>query len=264
MTKARGVGCIVACILLAHPVAAQDIRGVVSERDTYAPVELASVLLLSAQYDTLSRAVTDTTGFFTIRPPADGDYYVVASALGYQSVRSSLIPVAGDEVMIVELTMAVRPVRLGGLLVEGEREEPEVPGLAATGFYERFNSGWGEFLLPGEVAAHPAEYTPQLFREMLTVQLEPSGGSSVGPWNDRVMLKRHDEGALERCEPDIYIDDVLTELMPGEGLEDAVPREFIEAIEVHVAPFGGPLRNFREFGLDACGVVLIWTRRGWG
>ena len=75
------------------------------------------------------------------------------------------------------------------------------------------------------------------------------------------MLKPHEEGVTAACEPDIYIDDIYRELMPGEGLHDAAPRESIEAIEVFLYPFGPPMRYFRDIGLEACGVVLIWTKQ---
>ena len=45
--------------------AAQSIRGIVSERDTYVPIELATVTLLTERLDTLAQVVTTDEGFFT-------------------------------------------------------------------------------------------------------------------------------------------------------------------------------------------------------
>ncbi len=245
---------------------AQTVRGILSERVTYAPIEGGAVVLVDPSADTVGRTITDERGYFSLEAARAGDYYLIASALGYRSVRSDAVTLEDGGVQIVELDMAPSPIPVEGFLVESEGGEPEIPGLAGTGFYDRMADGWGDFLAPGEVAAHAAAHTPQLFREMAYVELMPAEDGAPGPWNDRVMIRSNSKvgRSLEDrlCAPHIYIDGVLTELMPGEGLEDAAPRETIEAIEVHPAPFGAPLRYFRNLDPKReCGVVLIWTRR---
>ena len=142
--------------------------------------------------------------------------------------------------------------------------------FADRGFYDRLEAGWGEYLTPGQIRAHAGAYTPQLFREMFTVELVPNRGRGSGPWNDGVVLKRDGgsrligaEGELGTglCEPIIWVDDVLTPLMPGESLDDVAPKETVEGIEVHRAGFGAPLRYFQDNSMDACGAILIWTNR---
>ena len=60
--------------------------------------------------------------------------------------------------------------------------------------------------------------------------------------------------------PTIYVDDRWVELMPGEGLDDLVPKHRLEAVEVYRA-FEAPLRYLRttEYLDDGCGVILFWT-----
>ncbi len=237
------------------PLAAQSIRGVVSERDTYQPIDLATVLLLTERLDTLGQTITNAQGYFTFDLPDEGSYYVIASAIGYRPVRGDLVALSGDEIKVVEISMAVRPVALGGLVVETEGGEAEVPGLVGTGFYERFEKGQGQFLLPGQVARSSAHFTAHLFRELTWVRVRQS---SMGPGFDAPSVANLTGGF---CEPWIYIDDRLWQVMPGEGLEDAVPRDRVEAIEVYMYPFGPPMRYFRDLGPAACGVILIWTKR---
>lgn len=253
--------------LAPQPVAAQTVRGVVSERATYEPIEGATVILIDASADTVARALTEERGFFSLDAPESGEYYLIASALGYGSVRSDAVTLEDDGVRIVELDMAARPIPVEGVLVETEGGEPEIPGLAGTGFYDRLADGWGEFLTPGEVLGHPGEYTHQLFREMVTVEFVRAEEGPASPFTDRMMLRSNappdttgSGGPGWLCEPLIYIDGIRTELMPGESLHDAAPRDEIEAIEVHPAPFGAPLRYFPSFEPGSCGVILIWMR----
>lgn len=253
--------------LAAQPVAAQTVRGVVSERATYEPIEGATVILIDTSADTVARALTEERGFFSLDAPESGEYYVIASALGYGPVRSDAVTLEDDDVQIVELDMAARPIPVEGVLVETEGGEPEIPGLAGTGFYDRLADGWGEFLTPGEVLGHPGEYIHQLFREMVTVEFVRAEEGPASPFTDRIMVRSNappdtagSGGSGWLCEPLIYIDGIRTELMPGESLHDAAPRDEIEAIEVHPAPFGAPLRYFPDFTPGACGVILIWIR----
>ena len=251
-----------ALVTLGSPadIRAQAVRGIVSERDTYTPIELATVTLLTERLDTLGQTITTEEGYFTFDVDEPGSYYLIASALGYRPVRGDLVTLQDDETVIVELPMSVRPIPVGGVTVEAEAGEPEVPGLAGTGFYDRWSKGEGQFLLPGEVARHPGRFTPQLFREMTFVRLVPS---SMGPGSDEVLVSSHvPRKGINFCKPWIYVDDRYIELMPGEGLEDAVPRSTIEAVEVYMYPFGPPMRYFRDLSEQgACGVILIWTKR---
>lgn len=247
--------------LLTPPsLQAQTIRGVVSERATYQPIDGATVTLIDLQADTLAQTLTDERGFFSLDARDAGQYFLIASALGYRSVRSDEVTLEDGAVRIVEMDMAPQPIPVSGLLVETEGGEPEIPGLAGTGFYDRLADGWGEYLTPGEVLAHPAEYTHQLFRELQTVEFVRTEDGPTGPFSDKLMMRSSTGGMKDLCEPLIYIDDVRTELMPGESLHDAAPRDRIEAIEVHPTTFGAPLRYFEEFTPDACGVILIWMR----
>ena len=143
--------------------------------------------------------------------------------------------------------------------MEGERRTPpEVFELVANGFYDRMLAGRGEFLTPEDIANADVPHTPQLFREMTLVRVLPREDRRGGPWNDRVMIRRTTIRGL--CTPTIYVDDRWVELMPGEGLDDLVPKQTLEAVEVYRA-FEAPLRYLRttEYGDDGCGVILFWT-----
>ncbi|MBT8488877.1 MAG: carboxypeptidase-like regulatory domain-containing protein [Gemmatimonadetes bacterium] len=257
---ARHLLLLAVALVVGTPLHAQTVRGVVSERVTYAPIDGATVTLIDLQADTLAQTLTDEQGFYSLDAGEEGQYFLIASALGYRSVRSNAVSLEDGAVRIVEMDMAPQPIPVSGLLVETEGGEPEIPGLAGTGFYDRWADGWGEYLTPGEILAHPAEYTHQLFRELQTIEFVRTDDGPTGPFSDRIMMRSATGGWKDLCEPLIYIDDIRTELMPGESLHDAAPRDDIEAIELHPTSLGAPLRYFEEFTPDACGVILIWMR----
>ena len=239
----------------------QSVRGLVLERDSDQVVALATVLMISESGDTVSSALTDENGFFLVRTDDDGRYTLVADALGYGAVASGPYEIGDDEDRVVQITLPLRPVELSGLTVEAD--EPELRGLAATGFYDRLAAGQGHYMLPGQIAASREIWTPQLFWEMdAEVAVVRQGGN--GPWANRVLI-RDVSGPALYCAPRIFIDGVwIRELNPGESLSDAVPKDELLGVEVYLDR-SVPRRFARAFELDAsgypntCGVVLFWT-----
>lgn len=250
---------------VGESASAQTLSGLLLEDVTDAPVDLGDLVLLTLDGDSVDHALSNEDGYFVLRAPESGRYFVAATALGYQPARSERIDLADGELRVIQLSLTPRPIPVEGVLVDGESPgEILIPELIANGFYDRLRKGQGEFLTPAQIEAHAAVYTPQLFRELQFVDVVPGRDRGTGPWNDRLMIVRNTGATLDsrRCEPYIWIDDVLVELLPGESLEDAAPRGTVEAIEVHRAPFGAPLRYLRDFDPGRqCGAILIWTNR---
>lgn len=256
----------IACVLGgAADGGAQTVRGLLLESVTETPIELGQVVLVTAEGDTVDVALTDGEGFFSLDGEEGGLYAIIGSALGYRAAQSETVDIEDAGVVIVQLRLAPAPVPVAGVVVQADRlNEPRVPELEGTGFYERLERGSGDFLTPAEIRAHPGVYTPQLFREIHNVMLVPVTDGATGPWNDSIKIRKAMRGARadRTCAPMIWIDDVYTELMPGEGLHDAIPKRDILGIEVHTPHSQAPLRYYREYHPDKiCGVVLIWTRR---
>ncbi len=263
--------CVSIAIVAARPAGAQTLRGLVLEEATEAPIPLGRVVLVTLDGDSVQATLTDEQGFFSIDGGGAGGYVLVVSALGYRTARSERVELASGEVRITQMYLSLRPIPVSGVdVTTSAPDEVEIPELAERGFYDRMETGWGEFLTFGQIRVHGGAYTPQLFREMLTIELIPDRGRGSGPWSDRVVLKL-DSGSRRvgsdgwlgagMCAPVIWVDDVLTPLMPGENLDDVAPKEIIEGIEVHRAGFGAPIRYFQNNSASACGAILIWTNR---
>lgn len=234
---------------------AQVVRGILSDADAFTAIEGGRVLLLTPELDTLSATITDSLGLFSLRAPGKGDYYVMASALGYWPARSDGISIDEEEVRILELSMVPRPVPVEGLVIETTREQPQIPGLVGVGFYERAAERRGEFIFPGEIARSSATYTQQLFYDKKLVRVQQHSHERPGIWNDVVRI-RNIQGRY--CRPSMYIDGVhVPRLNPGESIADAAPKRELEAVEIYQWPFDVPIR-YRARG--DCGVILFWTR----
>lgn len=241
----------------ASPLEAQEIRGILSERGTYEAIDVAEMVLVDDALDTLAVTLTDERGFFRFELPASGEYYVIASALGYQALRSQSLWVGAGEVRIVEISMETRPVPVEGLLVEAEAGEPQIAELRGTGFYERMAEGRGEFLTPGQIAASKAAWPQQLFWGTEKVRVHQRSHERPGVWDDVLVIPNRTSRGY--CSPSIYVDGrwIREEnIAPGVSLADIVHKEEILAVEIYEWPFGVP-RLYT--GQQGCGVILFWT-----
>lgn len=244
-------------LLGAVAVQAQVVRGVVAERGTYEPVDLATVLLVDADLDTLDQVITDDRGYFSFDLPDSGEYSLIASALGYQAIRSESVWVGAGEVRVVEVAMDPRPVPVEGLVVEARFDEPRVAGLVPTGFYERMAEGRGEYLTPGQIQGSEVRWPQQLFWGMRTVRVHQRSHERPGVWNDILVIPNRTGPGY--CRPSIYIDgrwlryDMMGE---GESLADIIYKDELLGVEVYQWPFGVP---WQYTGNQSCGVILFWT-----
>lgn len=242
---------------LGTPLVAQEIRGILSERGSYAPIHVGQMVLVDEVRDTLGVTLTDERGFFRFELPESGEYYVIASALGYQALRSEALWVGAGEVRIVEISMESRPVPVEGLLVEADGGEPQIAELRGTGFYERMSEGRGEFLTPGQIAASKAAWPQQLFWGTEKVRVHQRSPERPGVWDDVLVIPSRTSRGY--CRPSIYVDGrwIREENMaPGASLADVIRKEEILAVEIYEWPFGIP-RIYT--GQQACGVILFWT-----
>lgn len=274
-------GVILSGAIHAAPSDAQTLRGILSERETYVPISLGTVYLTTESGDTLGRTLTAEQGYFEFEVPDEGSYFLIASALGYRAVRSDRVEVVRGSMQVVELTMLARPVPIEGVLVEADYDEPEIPGLVGTGFYDRAGAGLargrGEFIFPGQIFVSEAKIPQALFWGSRTVRVhqtraapllprnpaearppaDPWELDRVGPWDDILVIPNRTGPGY--CSPSVYVDGIwLQEMNPGESLADVVPVRELMAIEIYEWPFGVPQQYA---GKQECGVILFWTGR---
>jgi hypothetical protein len=206
----------------------------------------AQVLVLGTERTTR----TGPDGSFLLSGLRPGSATLEARAIGYTRRRQP-----------IELAPAgTPPVRLvlGRLAVD----LPEVKvtaragSLGSTGFEERRGRANGYFVGRAEIQRRGIVRTEDIFKTVPGLKVETIGGT------DYQILSLRGAGFSATCVPAIYIDRTLVPLDPETtgGSLPLTPEE-IHGIEVYRAPADAP-PEYQRPGTAACGIILIWTRRG--
>ena len=243
---------------VAHPLAAQTVRGLVFDAETNQPVSLATVSLLSSSGERVASMLTDDAGFFSLDAEDDGSFLLRTVSIGYRVARSGPFELYDDGLRVIEVRLEPAPLDIEGVVVEGTADDRVGNRLTRSGFWERYEEGRGQFILPGEVAASEAVFTPELLLHLDHVEVN----YHEAPW-DRWVRLRSAMGA-GTCEPRVYVDGRWVNrpefgIREAVGLDEVVPIDLIQAVEVYWGPFQAPLRYQGSVTENACGVVLFWT-----
>ena len=114
------------------PLAAQAISGTLVEAETEAPIEGASVILLSRAGDRLDWRLTNAAGRFDFRMAGAGTYLLQADRIGHARVLSEPIPIDRGVTVVYRLEAPVEAVMLAGIEVESSRRCEVRPGQGAA------------------------------------------------------------------------------------------------------------------------------------
>jgi outer membrane cobalamin receptor len=159
----------------------------------------------------------------------------------------------------VEFYLRPKPIVLDSLVVAMTRTRV-YRGLQKTGYYDRFQAGFGSFITPEEIEKRNPREVADLFRGVPGIQVRREGITGT-----RIFLFRPNFRGRETCNPRVYVDgmqrlnDPFTEEgAPGIRLEDLVSISDIAAVEVHTRATSIPLLYGGT--QEGCGAILIWTK----
>jgi len=247
--------------LPARPGTAQTVRGTLLDAESAVPVEEALVLLVTEQGDTVARTLSDARGAFALSAPSPGEYYILASTLGYRTLREGVFELGAGGVVTVEVRLEPEPISIAGIEVTRFGGVAEPP-LVRNGFFARLSQGHGYFITPVDLDETSAVRITELLGRvpfLTVVSTYPS---------ERVLVR--DGGNL--CAPSVLVDGVLASEIEGrrgspylirgsEGdLEALVSLKDVEAVEVYrggreiPGQFAGMIRA-------ECGLIVLWTKR---
>jgi outer membrane receptor for Fe3+-dicitrate len=127
------------------------------------------------------------------------------------------------------------------------------------GFNRRRTTAQGHFLDTSDVNRSQALQFEEVFRMVPGVRLRPNGSSYL------VELQRGQGQVFNRalanyCAPSFFIDGMYFPLPPIQTPSLPVVPEEVLAIEIYSNIFSAPPQYQRRDG--ACGVILVWTKRG--
>ena len=260
----------------AVPAAAQGLVGHLYDFETGVAVSAARVVMTDEAADTVGQATSDSAGRFVIIAEQPGNYSLSVSRLGYVSHVSTDIKLEDDKLRDLEITVHGDAVEIEGLVVSAR---PRVQALNRLGFYERKESGRGNFVLPTDIEMEQAFSTGGLLRSVPGITVREGIVRSV---------RRAIQGPDLETRP-CALKVLVNGVDSGIDLDKAVRRRMVTGIEVYnslsaVPPqyLGVASSGFidtdpaarQRFSVDAdspvrpiltertCGAVLVWTAFG--
>lgn len=256
-----------ALLASATPVRAQGMfTGVVVDNGTNAPVEGASVTLLSQQGRRMRTVVTGSDGRFSF-VPSPGYYRFRVARVGYVQVNTAHVRVVRDSVDL-EIRLRNDAVMLAPITVVA-RSGRVSPVL--SGFYHRMENGFGRYITRDQIERRQPGQITDMLRMLPGVRMTPRasgigadvvmnraaprvGGCPVQIFLDGIRVNRGDAPTVNRDS----LDESLIALNETISVDELADPSELEGIEVYYGLAGVPA----EFmGPDArCGTVAVWTR----
>lgn len=250
---------VLACVTLSERTAAQSIRGHLLEEETRVPIAQGEVTLLGQYGEVIGKTIrSDSLGAFVIEAPRGGRYGIRARRVGFAVTVTPLVFVASNEVLIVEVEMAVRAQPLLPVTIMGraESEGRDAVSILIEGFERRKRLGLGTFWTKEQIRRRNPQTLVDLLRETPGLTFSHRGGETRIGSSSATMGP---SGGVGACMPIIWVDGMrINRHNSGDHVYQAVPRgSEIEAVEIYSgrseypAEFGGPEAR--------CGVVVVWT-----
>lgn len=268
-----GVLLILTAVLAGTPGLSegQTISGTLLDLETDQPIQFGLVMLYTTEGDSITQAVSDARGRFSLTSPEPGSFVMIAAALGYEETRAGTFDLGPDGQMQVEYRLPSEPLPLDAMLVSVGR--PVVDHhLVRSGFVRRLQRGAGRFITPHDIEQSAARSTEALFEGIPSMQVG-TARSQVGGLNLPMphlgeTVQFMTPGGL--CTPMVYVDGRPARLDPRMGvtMSHHVSINDVEAVEVYrraaeiPVEFATGTQDLSDTELTGCGMILVWTKRG--
>jgi hypothetical protein len=227
-------------------------------------VEGALVQLISQDGAVVAQVLSDPQGRVLLIPQRGGAYSVRTERLGFSPSQGAPLDfIRGTRRVEIRLATEAIPLEEMVVTVQGR-----FPALERNGFYRREQFGQGTMLDRDAVEALAPSRTGDILRRQPGVM---PGPSSMGNTTRRFFVFRRATAAHDFCLATVYLDGQLVRQGGPTGnpdvedrmtLDEIVPAQDVEGMEIYETPSAVPAQ-FSGPGA-ACGVVVIWTRRGIG
>jgi carboxypeptidase family protein len=185
---------------------------------------------------------TDSGGRFIIRSLAPGLFDLSVRRFSYTPMTLSLEVTAGDTTD-VDVTLTTAAELLPTVQVKGKEERKR----QLDGFEERRKRGLGHFITRSDIEARNPLVLSEMVHTVPGTQLTPT--NIMGRMTLR-FARRSD------CPPAYFVDG---QYLINYNIDDMNPRN-VEGVELYAGFAGLPQEFAKQMGVQACGVVVIWTR----
>jgi hypothetical protein len=189
------------------------------------------------------RNVTDARGRFVLFGVPAGVRELNVEMLGYAR-RSERVTVVPGRTLELHVRLATQAIQLDPIEVK-----VRVDALERVGFYDRRDDAgsFGRFFDRAEIERRGLSKFADLFHDVARTRV-----TYGGPGSTLVLFLSPGAGTAGQCVPPLYVDGMR---MVGTTW-DFISPVWVEAVEVYIGQ-DAPI----AWG-NACGVVLVWTRRG--
>ena len=194
-----------------------------------------------------ARTVSNQSGRFRLRNVDPGLVEVRFIRIGYAPRTATLI-VQPNRTTEVSATMLTQPIELEAIQVTARPSH-----LEQNGFFTRMGRGRGTLVTPQDLAQIDPIIVSDVIRERVPgIRIQYGAGGEA-----RVVTTRASGLSVENpeCVMEIFVDG----MRQGDADLDRYNPEQIQAMEIYQG-VSTPIEFTSSF--NACGVVLLWTRRG--
>lgn len=115
---------LAAMVFIAAPVAAQGVRGTVSDQASRQPIPGAVVFLLDASNGVVGRDLTSESGGYRLSAPRPGTYRLRTMRIGFRPVVSNPVTLGDGSDVTLDLSIESIPVSLSAVKVERQANCP--------------------------------------------------------------------------------------------------------------------------------------------
>jgi hypothetical protein len=261
-----------------HAPGAQIVHGRVFDHADGRRIPHVTLELIDDRGDVLARTTADSLGEFRIRSWRAGKYTLKTTSIGYQPVTSQVLELATGDLVELNVHLAADAIPLEPITIIA-RARASLAELAMSGYYDRRDSGrrlgLGRFFDRGAIERRGRRLTDILATipgvKVMQVPNCPVPLISMAG-NNFTRFEERTTGELERnittseacnpasiCRANIYVDGVQMHFDEAISIDQAVPMDWIEGIEVYRRASEVPAEYLSR---ATCGVVAVWTRRG--
>ncbi|MEJ7809496.1 MAG: carboxypeptidase regulatory-like domain-containing protein [Gemmatimonadaceae bacterium] len=187
------------------------------------------------------KLMTNDRGRFVFTGAAGSEYYFFVRQLRFEARMERVTVTPGDTVRPAFIMVPLSATVLEAVEIRARRQSQRLGG-----FERRRRAGWGRYITQEEIDARGAIATVDLVRRM-GIPLSTLGSELI-PISFRMGTP---------CAMQIVVDEFR--MYPPVSMSMLPPPREIAAIEVYRGMGGVPA----QYGANACGTVLIWTRDGY-
>jgi hypothetical protein len=257
---------LIAQLLAAGALRGQSIAGRVLASSTQDTVPGARVQLLAADSSQISVVVTDSSGWFHLRAPRAGRYFLAIQHIAYRPFTSGEMDLRAGNTTTVEVRLGREAIPLEPLVVVARSNDAS----RLAGFHERrANNPFGRYVTRDEIDRRAVASISDFFRMMPSVHVVPvkRNANPNGMTTHVIMLRGSGyeaapagaDGMAGLCSPAIFLDGTRIGQSAFFPIDDLIQSSALEGVEVYSSFTSVPAEYQTSNG---CGTILLWSRAG--